>query len=71
MARLPWMCPDHPGAQIRRERTFEQYHMNMGMTSTEPLCIGRRYFCAECGTELAPGDGPLPDADEREETDDE
>lgn len=48
----PWLCPDHPDAQIRRSWDQTQYVMN-GYPAGVPLRRNFRYECAECGRELA------------------
>ena len=50
---LPWACPDHPQAQIRRSWDQTQYVMN-GYPAGVPLKSNYKYECAECGRELAP-----------------
>ena len=50
--KLPWVCPEHPRAQIRHE--WDETHFVMGGlpvgTGTK---AGHKYYCAECGRELA------------------
>jgi len=49
---LPWQCPEHPSAQIRKSWDDSRYVMN-----GYPVGIGTKsnikYECAECGRELA------------------
>jgi len=53
VSSLPWLCPEHPKAQIRRSWDQTHYVMN-----GYPAGIGTRsnfrYECAECGLQLAP-----------------
>ena len=49
---LPWVCPAHPDAQIRRSWDQTQYVMN-GYPAGEPIKRNFKYECAECGLDLA------------------
>ena len=53
MPELPWICPNHPHAQIRHEWNRSQYIMN-GYPAGRGIDTGHQYYCAECGRELAP-----------------
>lgn len=48
---LPSICPDHPGAQIRKEWTRTQYQIPGGLPGV-PLDYDYHYYCNECGREL-------------------
>jgi hypothetical protein len=52
VAELPWLCPDHPAAQIRHEWDQSHYVMN-GYPAGEGVKSDHQYFCAECGRKLA------------------
>lgn len=49
---LPYICPDHPTAQIRHEwnRTRTTVRLTNAQWETDS---GHQYFCNECGRELA------------------
>ena len=50
--KLPWVCPQHPSAQIRH--TWDQTHYVMnGYPAGNGISGNHRYECAECGTQLA------------------
>lgn len=49
---LPWVCPDHPKAQIRHTWDRTQYYLNQYPAGT-PMDSAHRYECAECGRQLA------------------
>lgn len=49
---LPWICPQHPKAQIRHLWDRSQYVMN-GYTAGRGIDTNHRYECADCGLELA------------------
>lgn len=54
---LPWLCPDHPAAQIRhywdRMRTEANWGPNRPRNLISQYDHNHRYECAECGRELA------------------
>ncbi len=51
--QLPWVCPDHPAAQIRHE--WDRTRTTVRMTGAGwDLDHKHQFFCAECGRELAP-----------------
>lgn len=59
--QLPWVCPEHPEAQIRHSWDRTRTEVNWGpyrprhtVSETES---NHRYECAECGRELAPPTG--------------
>jgi len=52
MAKLPYICPEHPDAQIRHEWDRTQYIMN-NYPSGVPFDNNRQYFCNQCDRELA------------------
>lgn len=52
MEWLPWVCPEHPKAQIRHSWDRTQYVMN-GYPAGQALDMNHRYECAVCGRELA------------------
>ena len=51
--KLPWRCPDHPQAQIKKswDRTFFVY--GDGYPRGSGLDSNFKYECSECGRELA------------------
>lgn len=50
---LPWVCPQHPDAQIRH--SWDQTHYVIGgYPAGEGIRSNHRYECVKCGTELAP-----------------
>lgn len=55
---LPYVCPIHPGAQIRHtwDRTRSEANWGPYQPRVEISTVdnNHRYECAECGTELAP-----------------
>lgn len=50
---LPWVCPQHPQAQIRRSWDQTHYVMN-GYPAGTGTKSNFKYECAECGLELSP-----------------
>ena len=50
---LPWVCPEHPNAQIRHSWDQTHYVMN-GYPVGTGIRSNQRYECAECGRELQP-----------------
>jgi len=52
-AQLPYVCPDHPEAQIRHEWNRTRYTVRLTGAHWEGD-DGHQYFCAVCGRELAP-----------------
>lgn len=54
---LPWVCPDHPSAQIRHSWDQSHYIMN-GYPAGLGIKSNDKYECAVCGRELAPPDSP-------------
>jgi hypothetical protein len=56
---FPYICPDHPAAQIRHEWTEKQYVMNGYPTGTS-LRSQHQYYCNECGRELAEEKWEIP-----------
>ena len=52
-SRLPWRCPDHPDAKIRHEWDETTYLRCGGYPMGKPIKGNHRYFCNECGRELA------------------
>lgn len=54
MADLPWLCPEHPDAQIRQEWTVTRHTARLTGASWETREAGsERCYCATCGRELA------------------
>ncbi|MCG3134238.1 MAG: hypothetical protein HMLKMBBP_01530 [Planctomycetes bacterium] len=52
---LPYICPDHPSAQIRHEWNRTRATAQLTGASWEYDEPGsHQYFCNECGRELAP-----------------
>jgi len=51
--KLPWICPQHPKAQIRHLWDQSHYVMN-GYPAGLGIQSNHRHECAECGLELAP-----------------
>lgn len=51
---LPYVCPDHPAAQILHEWNRTQYIQAHGYPMGIPLDSGHQYFCSKCKRELAP-----------------
>lgn len=51
---LPWICEDHPDAQVRHLYDLTHYVMN-GYPSGEGIRSNHRYECAVCQRELAAG----------------
>ena len=51
---LPYICDEHPGAQIRHEWNRTQYVQGGGYPMGKPIDTEHQYFCNECGKELAP-----------------
>lgn len=49
---LPYICPDHPAAQVRREWNRTRTHIRL-TGATNEFDWGHQYFCNECGRELA------------------
>lgn len=47
----PYVCPEHPAAQIRHSWDETQYIMN-GYPAGRAIKINHTYQCAECGREL-------------------
>ena len=49
---LPYICPDHPAAQVRHEwnRTRTHIHLTGAVNEND---WGHQYFCNKCGRELA------------------
>lgn len=52
MSALPWVCQDHPRAQVRRSWDRTQYSMN-GYPAGIPMDSNERFECAVCGRQLA------------------
>jgi len=52
-ATLPWVCPDHPDAQVRCSWDETHYVMN-GYPAGTGIKSNFKYECAVCGRELAP-----------------
>ncbi len=50
---LPWICPQHPKAQVRHLWDQNHYVLN-GYPAGTGWKSGHRYECAECGLQLAP-----------------
>lgn len=50
--KLPWICEDHPEAQIKRTYDQKQYILN-GYPAGVPLKLNIKYECCVCGRELA------------------
>lgn len=59
---LPYICPEHPDAQIRHEWAYTRTRVHL--TGAEwGYDHDHRYYCAECGRELLsspPESGPAP-----------
>lgn len=52
MTELPYICPEHPDAQIKH--TWDQTHYVMnGYPAGEGISSKHQYWCAKCGRELA------------------
>lgn len=49
---LPYICPEHPMAQIRHEWDQTHYVMN-GYPAGTGISSNHRYYCATCGRELS------------------
>lgn len=54
---LPYLCPQHPRAQIRHLWDQTHYIMN-GLPAGAGFRKNHRYECAECGLQVAPPDAP-------------
>jgi len=55
---LPYVCPDHPKAAIRHEWSRTRASIPWPPYTTLSITDhDHRYFCAECGRELAPEEG--------------
>ena len=52
MKELPWVCNDHPEAQVRKSWDRTYYVMN-GYPSGSGIDSNFKYECAVCGRELA------------------
>lgn len=50
--KLPYICPDHPEAKIRKEWLSTMYIFN-GYPRGEPSKHDFHYYCNECDRELA------------------
>lgn len=57
---LPYVCPEHPEAQIRHEWNQTHYVMN-GYPQGAGIKHGHQYFCDICRRELAPLKEPSND----------
>lgn len=55
---LPWICPDHPEAQIRYSWDRTYYVFSDGYPRGGGVKTNHKYECAECGRKLA---APLGD----------
>lgn len=54
MNDLPYVCPEHPAAQVRHEWNRTRATVRLTGASWEyDEPNGHRYYCAECGRELA------------------
>ena len=62
MGNLPWICKEHPEAQIRHEwdRTRTRFHLT-GAEIAHDEPDSHRYYCNECGKELAPPESVIHD----------
>ena len=52
-SKKPYICPDHPNAQIRHSWDETHYVLN-GYPAGLGTKNHHRYECVECGRELAP-----------------
>jgi hypothetical protein len=50
---LPWICPNHPHAEIRREWLHTQWAIG-GWPRGTGINHDYRYYCNDCDLELAP-----------------
>lgn len=48
----PWICPEHPAAQIRHEWDQTQL-IQGGYPAGKGFSSNHAYFCVECGRRLA------------------
>lgn len=54
MNELPWICPDHPTAQVRHEWNRTRCTAHLTGASWEYNEPGSdQYFCEQCNRELA------------------
>lgn len=51
-AELPWVCPEHPNAQIRHEWDHTQL-IQGGYPAGQGFTSNHTYHCNECGRRLA------------------
>lgn len=57
MSTLPYLCPEHPEAQVRHEWDRTRAEVNWGPSrprnTISETDSNHRYFCNECDRELA------------------
>ena len=62
---LPWLCPEHPAAQVRhlwdRTRSEVNWGPNWPRHLISEVDHSHRYECAVCGRELAPPEARSPE----------